>query len=156
MRTAYRVLAYLVALEVVVQAAMIGFAFFGESKFIADGGVIDKALVESHSADFVGVAGFPIHILNGGIVIPLIALMLLVVSFFAKIPQGVRWAGIVLLLVVGQVLLGGFARGNPYLGLLHGMNALALFTTAVIAARRVMVAPAEAGSDAPAVRAGVT
>jgi len=137
MKSAYRVLAYLVALEVVVQAAAIAYAVFGESKFIDGGGTVDKALVESESATFDGVAGYAVHGLNGTMIVPVIALALLVVSFFAKVPKGVQWAGIVLALVVVQVLLGMFGHDVPFLGLLHGIGALALFVVAVIAARQV-------------------
>lgn len=40
---AYRFFAYFIAVEVVIQAAAIVFAVFGESKFIDDGGTVDKA-----------------------------------------------------------------------------------------------------------------
>ncbi|RZT83477.1 hypothetical protein EV383_0282 [Pseudonocardia sediminis] len=135
MRTAYRVLAYLLAIEVVIQAAAVAYAFFGEAAWIEGGGVLDKAVMESDVIPFPEVAGFIIHGINGQLVVPLLALLLLVVSFFAKIPGGVRWAAIVLLVVVVQVLLGMFGRGLPALGMLHGVNALILFTTAVVAAR---------------------
>ena len=84
-----------------------------------------------------------IHGINGLMIIPLIALIFLIVSFFAKIPGGVRWAAIVFGLVVLQVLLGMFGHENAYLGLLHGVNALAVLGTAINAGRRVdSVAPA--------------
>jgi hypothetical protein len=136
MKSVYRVLAYLVALEVIVQAAAIAFAMFGLVKWIDEGGVLDAAGIESGSVEFTGVLGFPIHAINGQMVIPLIALLLVISAFFAKVPGGVLWAGLVLLTVVVQVLLGIFAHGAPELGLLHGVVAIALFTFAVIAARR--------------------
>ena len=43
MRATYRVLAYLLALEVVVQAAAIAWAVFGLTAWIEGGGVLDKA-----------------------------------------------------------------------------------------------------------------
>ncbi|MFC4946135.1 DUF6220 domain-containing protein [Pseudonocardia sp. GCM10023141] len=135
MRTAYRVLAYLVAVEVVIQAAAIAYAFFGESKFISDGGVINKAVIESQSAEFDGVLGFAVHGINGQLITPLIVVLLLVVSFFAKVRGGVRWAAVVVVLVALQVVLGIFGGDIPFLGLLHGLNALAVFTCAIIAAR---------------------
>jgi hypothetical protein len=144
MRTAYRVLAYLIALEVVVQAAAIAFAVFGLGKWVEDGGVLDKAAMESESINFTGLIGFIVHGINGQLVIPAIALILLIVSFFAKVPKGAAFAGIVLGLIVAQVLLGIFGHGLPALGVLHGMNALAIFTLAVIAARRAGSRPAHA------------
>jgi hypothetical protein len=134
MRATYRVLAYLMAVEVVIQAAAIAFAVFGLSKWIDDGGVLDKATQESQSESFTGVVGFAVHGINGQIVVPLIALLLLIVSFFAKVPRGVMLAGVVFLLVVIQVLLGIFGSSVPFLGLLHGLNAMLLFGVAVSAA----------------------
>jgi hypothetical protein len=61
----------------------------------------------------------------------------LIVSFFAKIPGGVKWAATVFGLVVLQVLLGVFGHESPYLGLLHGVNALAVLGTAINAGKRV-------------------
>ncbi len=150
MRTAYRVLAYVIVAEVVLQAAAVVYAVFGLFKYIDDGAVVDKATQES-GVTFEGVTGFIVHGINGMMVIPALALILLVVSFFAKVPKGSRWAGIVFGLVVLQVLLGGFAHGLPILGALHGANALALFGAAAMAAHRArppraVTRAAEAGS----------
>ena len=155
MKTAYRVLAYLIALEVVIQAASIAFAMFGLDKWIDGGGVLDKATVESHSASFSGIIGFVIHGINGQYVVPVIAILLLVVSFFANVPRGVIWAGLVFVLVVVQVFLGIFGRGIPELGLLHGLNALLLFAVADIAARRTTAPRAGAHTAAPVGTVGV-
>jgi heme A synthase len=135
MKSAYRVLAYLIALGVVVQAASIAFAFFGLGKWIDDGGTLDKAAMEDQSLEFTGVIGFPIHFLNAYL-LALLALILLIVSFFAKVSGGVKWAGFILLVVVVQILLGMFARGLPALGALHGMNALLVLGLALTAATR--------------------
>lgn len=137
MKSVYRVLAYVIAAEVVVQAAAIAFAVFGLSKWVEDGGTLTKAAMESEDTTFTGVLGFAIHGMNGTMLIPLVTLVFLVVSFFAKVPGGVKWAGFVVLAVVVQVLLGMFAHGAPALGLLHGANALVLFGLAVTAGRRV-------------------
>jgi hypothetical protein len=135
MKSVYRALAYLIALEVVIQAAAIAYAVAGLGKWVSEGGVLDAAAMESETTEFTGVAGFMVHGINGQMIVPLLALLLLVVSFFAKIPGGVLWAGLVLLTVVVQVLLGIFGHGAPVLGLLHGAVALVLFVLAVIAAR---------------------
>jgi len=136
MRTAYRVLAWIVAVEVLLQAAAISYAIFGFGKWIEQGGVMDKSVLESQASVFPEEVGFMVHGLNGMMVVPVVALLFLVVSFFAKVPRGVALAGAVAGLVVLQVLLGMFGHGIPGLGLLHGANALALFATAVVAARR--------------------
>lgn len=135
MKTVYKVLAYIIAIEVVVQASMIAFAVAGLGIWVDGGGVFDKAAFESEDLTFTGILGFMVHGINGMMVIPLIALVLLIVSFFAKVPNGVRNAGIVLLLVVVQVALGIFGHETPYAGLLHGLNALVLFSMALYTAR---------------------
>jgi hypothetical protein len=140
MKSVYRVLAYLVALEVVIQAAAIAFALAGLGTWIMAGGVLDAAAMESESTEFTGVVGFMIHGLNGQIIMPLIALLLLVSSFFARIPGGVLWAGLVLVAVVVQVLLGVFSHGAPVLGLVHGIVAFLVLGFAVMAARKAEAA----------------
>jgi hypothetical protein len=145
MRSAYKILAYVVAAEVVVQAMAMVFAIAGLGKWVAEGGVLDKAVFESGESPFPEVVGFVIHGINGMMVIPLIALLLLISSFFARIPGGIKRAGLVLLLVVVQVSLGLFGHVIPALGALHGLNALMLFTAAIYTARRaraVAVSPA--------------
>ena len=47
-----------------------------------------------------------------------------------------RWAAIVLGLVVLQVFLGYTGFDVPAVGLIHGLNAFALFSCAILAARR--------------------
>jgi hypothetical protein len=150
MRTVYKVLAYLVAAEVAVQAMAMVFAVAGLAKWVDEGGVFDKAVFESEQSPFPEVVGFIVHGINGSMVIPAIAVLLLVCSFFAKIPGGVKWAGIVLLLVAVQVSLGFAGHDIPALGALHGLNALALFGTAFHTARRARRAvAASADRSAP-------
>ncbi|HET6259014.1 hypothetical protein [Pseudonocardia sp.] len=145
MKTVYRVLAYLVALAVVIQAATIAFAVFGLLKWIDDGGVLDRAATRSGPDSFTGASGFVAHGTNGQMIVPILAVLLLVVSFFAKVQSGVVWAGAVLLTVVVEVVLGTFAHALPELGILHGILAIALFAIAVIAARQAeAAAPREA------------
>ena len=138
MRSAYRVIAYIIAAEVAVQSAAIVLAIFGMLKWIDGGATLNKAVLEADEPpDFVEGIGFMIHGMNGMFLIPLFALLLLIVSFFAKVPGGVKWAGFVFLAVLVQVTLGLFAHGIPGLGALHGINALVLFSVAVMAGRRV-------------------
>jgi heme A synthase len=135
-RTTYRVLAYLIALEVVVQAAALAFAFSGLAHWVDGGGVLDSSSIEGDTSPFPEFAGLIVHGINGSMVVPLLALVLLVCSFFAKVPRGVAWATAVFVLVAVQVMLGFSAADVPALGALHGVNALLLFTTAFLAARR--------------------
>jgi heme A synthase len=136
-KTVYRVFAYLIAALVFVQAAAVAYGFFGLGKWIENGGVADKAFVESQSSSFPGEAGLAIHGIFGTLVIPIVALLFLIISFFSKVPGGVKWALIVFGTVVVQVLLGLSAHSIPALGILHGMVALALLGLALTAAQRV-------------------
>jgi heme A synthase len=143
MRRTYTVLAWIIAAGVFVQAAAIAFGFAGMAGYVQGGGVVDKALVESQTAgNFTGELGFPIHAIVGGMVIPFAALALVVVSFLVRVPGGRKWAAIVLGLVVVQAMLGYSITDLPYLGLIHGANALAVLLSSVQAAR--LVARAEA------------
>src|SRR5262245_24500895 len=139
MRTVYKVLAYLVAALVAVQAMSMVFAIAGLGKWVDGGGVFDKAFMESKESPFPEVVGFMIHGLNGMIVIPLISLILLICSFFSGVPRGARWAGLVFLLIAVQINLGFAGHEIPALGALHGLNALLLLITALHTARRARV-----------------
>jgi len=141
MKTVYRVLAYLIALEVAVQASLMVFAVAGLFIWVdKDGGVVDAASVEAMfdgDITFTGLAGMMLHGINGMMIIPALALIFLLFSFFAKVPGGSKWAAFVLLAVVVQVTLGLSGHSNPYFGMLHGFNALILFSLAFMAGMRV-------------------
>jgi hypothetical protein len=145
MRQTYKSLAHTIAGLVAVQAAVMVFAVAGLYGYITDGNTLSESTMESEP-DFTGAIGFMLHGMIGMMLIPLLALVLLIISFFAKIPGGVKWAGIVLGLVVLQVALGLFGHETPYAGLLHGLNALILFSVAVQTGRRVETLPAGVAS----------
>jgi hypothetical protein len=131
MKTVFKVLAYIIAAEVIVQSAMMVFAVAGLGIWVDGGGVLDKAAFEDENLSFTGVAGFMVHGINGMMIIPVLALALLVMSFFTKLPGAIRNSALVLALVVLQVTLGLFGHENAYIGMLHGLNALILFTAAL-------------------------
>lgn len=143
MRSTYRFLGYAIAVLVVVQAGAIAWAFFGLADWISnDNGVLDKAYLECEDCESFGTAewGFAIHMFfNGLVLIPLLSLIMLIVSFFAKVPGGVKYAASVFGLVVLQVIvLPALSREvDPSFGALHGINALVLLAVAFLAARRV-------------------
>ena len=154
MRSTYRFLALAIAALVVVQAGAIAWAFFGLTNEIDQNGlVINKACLESDDGcggGFTAEWGFAIHMFfNGLVLIPLTTLALLIVSFFAKIPGGAKYAGILFLLVVLQVIvLPMLSReaGSGF-GALHGVNALVLMGVAIMAAQRARtVVPATSES----------
>lgn len=152
MRRAYHVLAYLVAAEVVVQAMMIATGVAGLSHWIDNGATVNKHIMDNNPS-FTGSWGFAVHAINGEMLIPLFAIALLAVSFFAGVAGGTRWALYILGLIVVQVVLGVSQGSVPYLGLLHGANALAIFTIAVITARRTKVQAAGAATATTAAAA---
>jgi hypothetical protein len=144
MRTAYKVLAYLVAAEVAIQAMVMVWAIAGLGKWVDSGGVFDKSVIEGSfetgAMPFPEVLGVLVHGINGIFVIPGLALLLLIVSFFTKRRGAIKWALIVFGLVVVQTQLGFLGHDFPIGGALHGLNALALFGVALYAGRRLRVA----------------
>jgi hypothetical protein len=124
MKTAYRVSAYLLALSVAVQAALIAFGAFALEDNIDNGPVAD--------GDTTGVT---LHH-SFAYVVLLFGAILLAVSFGAKVEHGIRWAALALGLIVAQFVLAYAAYSAPVLGVLHGLNALAIFAVALLAARR--------------------
>lgn len=150
MRMVYRVLAGLIAFEVLVQAAAIAYAIFGFGKWVDDGATVDKNTFDSNSTSFHGLGGFILHGINGEMVIPLLALLLLISSFFAKVPRGILFAGLILLDIVVQVFLGITAHAVPALGILHAPNAFVIFGLAVTAMMKARhVAPEAPTTTAP-------
>lgn len=154
MRKTYNVLGWVLAGLVMLQAASMAWGVGGEGRFIENGGVVDKALIEAAQAGgeppFPEVLGFPIHGINGGMLIPLVALVLLGVSFGAHLPRARRNAGIVFGLVFVQIMLGYSIVDMPFLGFLHGLNALLVFAAALVVARHKATngADGSGGTDA--------
>ena len=132
MKTVYRVLALAIAAMVAIQAGAIGYQVFAQLHWIGEGGTLDEAALNSGAP---GTGAMIVHALGGGVVL-LLSLALLIVSFFAKIPQGVRWALIVLGCTIVQIALGVVSHMLAAIGAVHGAVALVLFGVAVTAAMR--------------------
>jgi hypothetical protein len=135
MKQVYRVLAFLIAAGVAIQAASIAYGMFGLIKWIEEGGTLDQTTELTPALG--GYTGFTWHATGGIFVISVISLLFLISSFFAKVPGGIRWALIVLGVAVLQVALGLFSHSVAGLGWLHGLNALVLFGAAMMAGMRV-------------------
>jgi hypothetical protein len=151
MRASYRVLGGLICLLVLVQAAGIAFGTFGILNFIEDGNDYNESVAEDGSAAGAA-AGQAIHSW-GAAAITLVAIVWLVVSFFAKIDGGVKWAGFVFLSVLAQWILAVIAFAVPAVGLLHGINAFVMFGLAMAAvqnARGAQAARTPVGERQPA------
>lgn len=154
MKKAYTALAHTIAVLVVLQAAFMAWAIFGFGKWIDDGNTFDKSVLDCTDCgwNFTEERGFMFHGISGMMLIPLISLILLIIAFFAKIPGGVKYAAVllVLILIQGQVL-PMVGRDMPFFGAVHGANALAILLVAVWAGLRVKRVT---GAEAP--RASVT
>jgi hypothetical protein len=139
MRKTYRILALLVAVEVVVQAAALAWAMFGLGAWIDEGNTFNKTMLECRSCpwNFTEERGFMIHGLNGAVVIPVLSLALLIVSFFTRDKVLVRWAGLTFgLVIVQSQVLPFIGREYPVFGALHGLNALLVFAAALATSRK--------------------
>jgi hypothetical protein len=139
MRATYRVLALLIAVGVVVQAALIAIALFQVAHDTESGAVVDQNTEENWAQATHGAIGYAI---------PVLAIVLLILSFFARIPGGVRWAAITLGVALLQVVLAFLGFAAPVLGALHGINAFALAGVASMAGRAARVS--NAAPTAPA------
>ncbi|MEO7071354.1 MAG: hypothetical protein ABI131_12785 [Nostocoides sp.] len=139
MRAAYKYLAYAIDVLILVQAAAIAWAVFGLSKWIEDGNTLTKAKLDGNTFSFTEERGFMIHGINGQMLIPLVGLVLLIISFLAKVPGGPKWAGMLFGGIVLQVVLGMTAHAVPALGFIHGFWALLLFWLAYRTAKQADV-----------------
>ena len=148
MKQVYKVLAFVIAAGVAVQAASISYGMFGLIKWIEGGGTLDQSTELTPALG--GYTGFSWHATGGIFILPAISLIFLISSFFAKVTGGIKWALIVFGLTVLQVALGLFSHSVAGVGWLHGLNALALFGTAVMAGMRTRRAVAsKVGADEP-------
>ena len=154
MRKTYRVLANIIAIEVVIQAMMIVFAVAGLFKWIDDGATLDSSVIKGWDdtpPTWTGAIGHFIHVMNGQFLIPLFGLLLLIVSFFAKVPKGVMLAVVIVVSIAVQVTAGIMADSMPYIGLIHGLNAFILFGAALAASSAAKSARTAETVAAPAV-----
>lgn len=141
MRSAYKYLAFAVPVLVVCQAMFIAVGFFGLANYSEDHSLPKKP--EDANLSFTGDFGLNLHGINGQMIIPLVALILLIVSFFAKIPGGSKWAAFIVVDVILQIALAFIAFGAPIIGLLHGLNAFVLAGLGIMAGRAAMASTRE-------------
>ncbi len=125
MRATYKILGHTISGLVVVQAAAIAMWVFGFWSWIdeGDGNTVTPQLAEDRLEGVTGSAGILIHSI-GANVIALLAIVLLIISFFAKVPGGVKWAGYMFLAVLVQWIVGIASFEIPGVGFLHGANAI--------------------------------
>ena len=114
MRTAFRILATLTSIAVIVQVGFAGYGAFNAVDKADDAGSITKKSLEN---------GFDPHGVLGTIVVVLM-LLLLIVALVAR--YRIRVAGLLFALGIVQMLLAWGASGAAWVGFFHGINALAI------------------------------
>lgn len=114
MRTAFRIVATLTSLAVIVQVGFAGYGSFNAVDKADDAGSVTKHSLEN---------GFDPHGVLGTVVVVLM-LVLLVIALVAR--YRIRIAGLLLALGIVQMLLAWGADGAAWVGFFHGINALAI------------------------------
>jgi hypothetical protein len=132
---AYKTVAQLIGLGVLLQAAFVAAAWFQTLNEVDDGLTITK--------DYDGNTGHMLHGIFGMMVLPLLGLILFILAFLVKQPHSVKWGGLTFLAIVVQVVLAFVSFGVPIIGALHGINAFVVFGLALMTVRH---ADAEAGT----------
>lgn len=143
MKSAFRIWASFVSLAIIVQVGLAGYGAFNAVDKSDDKGTIGKTAVSD---------GFNVHAALGYIIL-LAALILLVLAFLARragSADRVKWSAAIFGLMVLQILLAALGHAVAWLGVLHGINALAVAGVAGSLAGREWAAHRAAAE--PAVR----
>jgi hypothetical protein len=128
MRSLYIWLSRLIALGVVVQVLVIAWSAFDIYNKAGDG--------VPFTEDTERNIGAALHSVIGMMIIPVLALLFAIVSFFAKVRGGVALAWAVFGLVVLQIALAFASFAAPVVGTLHALNAFAIAGLAGMAGSR--------------------
>ncbi len=128
MRTAYKVVAHVIAAAVVIQAALIAWSLFGLIPDLENGTVPGGPPLTAILHGMIGMYAAPV-----------LVLALVVIALLAH--AGLKWALWLLLAVAVQIALAFVAFGVPWVGALHGANAFAIIALAEVGARAVAHAP---------------
>lgn len=129
MRTAFRWLTSIIFVALVVQVGLAGYGAFD---------VIHKAEKASSSVPKKTIEdAFNAHSGLGPAIVAAM-LVLLVISLIGRLGEGpLRWSGGILLLGVLQYVLGVVSTSVPWLGILHAINALAIYAAVAMLAHTV-------------------
>jgi hypothetical protein len=115
MRTAFRIIATLTSLAVIVQVGFAGYGAFNAIDKADDAGSVTKDAIEN---------GFDPHGIFG-----LVVLVLMVVLVLVSLAAGrykARTVTVLLVLGIVQMLLAAGADAAAWVGFFHGVNALAI------------------------------
>jgi hypothetical protein len=119
LNSAFRIWASIVSLAIIVQVGLASYGAFNAVDKADDKGTVGKDAVSD---------GFGAHA-GLGYIIFLAALILLILAFVSRRaggPSRVKWSGAILGLIVVQILLAWAGAASAWLGVLHGVNALAV------------------------------
>jgi hypothetical protein len=126
MRFLFRTLTSLLALAIVIQVGLAGYGAFN-AIHKAKSGPVTKHTIEN---------GFDPHGLVGTVILGLMVLLVLVAAGGKLGQEWLKWAVGLLVLGVVQLILGTVSTSVPWLGFLHGINALAIYAGAAMLAHR--------------------
>jgi hypothetical protein len=145
MRKAHQVLAGVLAAFVVIQAMAIAYAIAGFGHWLENGGVANKAVLDSwdkHPPHWRGSGGFALHGIDGTMIIPLLAIVLLVVSLLANrsLPGAAARGGILFGMVALQIILGLSSHDVVALAPVHALNGFGIFAMAIMTVRKASTA----------------
>jgi heme A synthase len=142
-RSVFRSLTSVLFVAVVIQVGLAGYGIFDAIHKAKTAPLTQKALEDDIGAH--GVFGY---------IVLLLMLLLLVVALAGRLgSSATRWSGGIFLLGVLQAILGASSTSAPALGVLHGINALAIYAGAALLAHRTWSehrAGAGTGTGAPA------
>ncbi|MFJ6417682.1 hypothetical protein [Paeniglutamicibacter sp. NPDC091659] len=130
MRTSYKIIARLISLAVVIQAAVIAWSMFEAISFLQRG-------IMPEGPPFAAM----LHGNIGMCVVPVLAIALVAVALLAH--AGLKWALLTLLAVALQIALAFVAFNASWVGMLHGINAFAVLALAEVAAHAIEHAEAK-------------
>jgi uncharacterized membrane protein len=142
LNSAFRIWASLVSLAVIVQVGLAAYGSFHAADEADDKGVIGNKTVEH---------GFNPHSTLGYIIF-LAAILLLLLALAARrsgASDRVKWSSLIAGLVLVQILFAWLGDAVAWLGVLHGMNALAIAGVAGSLAGREWAAHRGAVRPAP-------
>ena len=140
MRNFFRWLSAIVFVLVVVQVAFAAFGGF-DAVHKADKVSISKKTIEN---------GYNVHGAIGTLIVALLIVLLIVAAAGRLGPMLVRWSGVLAGLGVIQYLLGVVSTSAPSVGILHGLDALAIFAGTGALAHRLWTAGERAAARAEA------
>lgn len=126
MRAAFRWVAAVLFVAVIVQVGLAGYGAF-HAVHAADKTSISKKTIED---------AFGAHVALGYLIV-LAMLVLFIIAAAGRLGKSkIRWSGGILVLGIVQAILGMASESVPAIGPLHTLNALAIFTATGLLAHR--------------------